>query len=115
MKATISNKTNSPKGFYIGFKQTTVRPGESIDGDYDDALLQSLKDTGFNVDHEGKLKLADAKPSKADTKAITDAAKVEAEKIVADAKAEADKILGDAKSQADKMIAEAEELTKASK
>lgn len=112
MKAKISNNTKSPKGFYLGFKQITVHPGKSIEGDYEDALLQSLKDTGFDVAHEGKLKLADAKPSKADTKAITDAAKVEAETIVSTAKAEAEKILSAAKEQADKIISEAEELVK---
>ena len=129
MKAKISNNTNGPKGFYVGFKQVTVLPGELLEGDYDDALLQSLKDTGFDVEHEGKLKITEPKASKPDVKAIVDAAKAEAdkiiisanaikdeaEKILADAKAEADKILSDAKSVSDKIIAEAEELTKADK
>jgi len=137
MKAKITNNTSGPKGFYVGAKQVTVMPNKSVEGDYEDGLLQSLKDTGFDIEHEGKLKIADAKPAKGDTKAIIDAAKAEAEKILADAKAEAekvlaetkaeaekiigdasstaDKVLADAKAASDKIIAEAEELTKADK
>lgn len=137
MKAKITNNTNGPKGFYVGFKQVAIQPNESIEGDYEDSLLQSLKDTGFDVEHEGKLKISDPKPAKADSKASIEAAKAEAEKITADAKseaekvlaetnaesekiiseakAEAEKILADAKANSDKIIAEAEELTKADK
>jgi len=122
MKATISNKTGSPKGFYLGFKQVTVLPGKSIEGDFDDALLQSLKDTGFDVDHKGSLKIGAqvsgkslSEETKKEAYAIVDAAKAEAEKIVSDAKTQAESILSSAKNQADKMISEAEELTKADK
>lgn len=111
MKATIKNLTSGPKAFYIGSKINVLKPGEELQGDFEDGLLQSLKNTGFDVDHKGELKLGEAKPAKADTKAAKD----EAEKIIAEAKAEAEKILTEAKAAADKIIAEAEELTKADK
>lgn len=49
MRATISNKTNSPKGFYLGHKLQVLKPAESVEGDYSEALLSSLIDTGFDV------------------------------------------------------------------
>jgi phosphosulfolactate synthase (CoM biosynthesis protein A) len=129
MKATISNNTKSPKGFYLGFKQVTVRPGESIEGDYDDALLQSLKDTGFDVAHKGTLKINAAAPTgehlseeaKAEALAIVDAAKAESDKVIAEAKesssgivdgakAEAEKIISEAKSEAEKIISESKKM-----
>lgn len=109
MKATIKNSTNGPKAFYIGSKIQVLKPGEDLQGDFEDGLLQSLKNTGFDVDHKGELRLAEVKPAKTDTKS----AKEEADKIISDAKAEAEKILAEAKATADKLIAEAEELTKA--
>lgn len=110
MKATIKNNTQSPKAFYIGNKVQVIAPGEDMKGDFDDGLLQSLKNTGFDVDHKGELKLGD-KAAKPDNKAAHD----EAEKIIADAKSEAENILEEAKANADKIIAEAEELAKAEK
>lgn len=122
MKATIKNSTNGPKAFYIGSKIQVLKPGEDLQGDFEDGLLQSLKNTGFDVDHKGELRLAEVKPAKTDTKAAKDEAekiiadaKAEAEKIVSGAKVDADKLLADAKESADKLITEAEELTKADK
>lgn len=109
MKATIKNISNGPKAFYLDGKIKVLKSGEELQGDFDDGLLQSLKNTGFEVDHKGELKLGEAKPTKTGTKEAKD----EAEKIIADAKAEAEKILAEAKAAADKLIAEAEELTKA--
>lgn len=111
MKATIKNSTASPKAFYIGSKIQVLKPNEDLQGDFEDGLLQSLKNTGFNVDHKGELKISEVKPAKADAKASKD----EAEKIIAEAKAEAEKILSQAKATADKIIAEAEDLAKADK
>lgn len=110
MKATIKNNTQSPKAFYLGAKVQVIAPGADLQGDFDDALLQSLKNTGFDVDHKGELKVGD-KANKPDNKS----AHAEAEKIIADAKAEAEKILEEAKANADQILAEAEELTKADK
>lgn len=106
MKATIKNSTNGPKAFFIGSKIQVLKSGEEFQGDFEDCLLQALKNTGFDVDHKGELKFAEAKPTKS--------AKADGDKIIADAKAEADKILAEAKAAADKMIAEAEDLTKGS-
>lgn len=111
MKATIKNTTNGPKAFFLDGKIKVLKSGEELQGDFEDGLLQALKNTGYEVDHKGELKLGEVKPAKIDTKA----AKEEAEKIIADAKAEAEKILAEAKAAADKLIAEAEELTKADK
>ncbi len=110
MQATITNKSKSPKAFYIGHKSVQLVSGESISGDYDDALLLSLKKTGFDVDHKGALKVGEAKAA-----GKSDLTKAEAEKILADARAEAEKIVSEAKAQADKIIAEADELAKAGK
>jgi len=111
LKATIKNSTKGPKAFYLDGKIKVLNPGEELQGDFEDGLLQALKNTGYEVDHKGELKLGESKPSRADTKAAKD----EAEKIIVDAKAEAEKILSEAKATADKIIAEAEELTKADK
>jgi len=111
LKATIKNSTKGPKAFYLDGKIKVLSPGEELQGDFEDGLLQALKNTGYEVDHKGELKLGESKPSKSDTKAAKD----EAEKIIADAKAEAEKILSEAKAAADKIITEAEELTKADK
>jgi len=121
LKATIKNSTKGPKAFYLDGKIKVLKPGEELQGDFEDGLLQALKNTGYDVDHKGELKLGESRPSKADTKAKDEAekiiadAKAEAEKIIADAKAEAEKILAEAKATADKIISEAEELTKADK
>lgn len=50
MKAKISNNTPSPKGFYLGHKHITLLPSGSVAGDYEDALLVSLINTGFDVE-----------------------------------------------------------------
>jgi len=111
MKATIKNITASPRAFFLDAKLKVLNPGEELQGDFDDGLLQSLKNTGFSVDHKGELKLADPKPVKADTKAAKD----EAAAIINSARETAEKIIADAKAEADKILAEAEELAKADK
>lgn len=105
MKAAITNNTKNPRGFFIDGKQVVVQIGETIEGNYDDRLLQALKNTGFDVKHEGKLKVATGKTT-ADTKQIADDAKAEADKIVIDAMAEAEKIIAEAKAEAEKLSAE---------
>ena len=55
MKATISTNTTNPKGFYLGHKHITLLPKGSVSGDYDDALLVSLINTGFDVSEDAEL------------------------------------------------------------
>ena len=51
MKAKITNNTNGPKGFYVGFKQVTVEVGQSVEGDFDESLLVSVeKVAGLTID-----------------------------------------------------------------
>ena len=111
MKATISNNTRSPKGFYVGADVVIIDPNQSVDGDYEDGLLISLKKTGFDVKHEGKLSVGE-KASSGDgaSKEAIESAKADAVKIIDDAKAEAGKLIEVAKVEAEKLIAEAKEL-----
>ena len=59
MKATITNNTESPKGFYVGFAHKKINIGESIEGDFDKSLLDSLVKIGgltIEVAEEKKTK-----------------------------------------------------------
>jgi hypothetical protein len=70
MKAKITNNTNGPKGFYVGFKQKNIAVGESIDGDFDESLLVSIeKVAGLTVDlieEEKAVSIEKVAPKKAD-------------------------------------------------
>lgn len=51
MKAKITNNTNGPKGFYVGFQHKNIPVGASVEGDFDEALLVSIENVaGLTVD-----------------------------------------------------------------
>jgi hypothetical protein len=51
MKAKITNNTNGPKGFYVGFQHKIIPVGEFVEGDFDEALLVSVENVaGLTVD-----------------------------------------------------------------